>query len=146
VTTEVATLVDSNVLLDVARDDPAWAGWSEDALARAVNEGPLLINPIIYAEVSASYQTVEEVDIALDGAVFLRAEVPWPAASLAGRCHVKYRRRGGARIRTLPDFLIGAHAAVLGLRLLTRDAARYRTYFPTVELIAPPDGARRGVT
>ena len=143
-TTEVATLVDSNVLLDVARDDPVWAGWSEDALARAADEGPLLINPIIYAEVSASYDTVEEVDAALDGAVFLRAEVPWPAAFLAGRCHVTYRRRGGSRIRTrirtLPDFFIGAHAAVLGLRLLTRDAARYRTYFPTVELIAPAPG------
>ncbi len=140
-TTEVATLVDSNVLLDVARDDPVWAGWSEDALAWAADEGPLLINPIIYAEVSASYETVEEVDAALDGTVFLRAEVPWPAAFLAGRCHVTYRRRGGSgirtRIRTLPDFFIGAHAAVLGLRLLTRDAARYRTYFPTVELIAP---------
>jgi predicted nucleic acid-binding protein len=140
VTTEVATLVDSNVLLDVARDDPVWAGWSEDALAWAADEGPLLINPIIYAEVSASYETVEEVDAALDGTVFLRAEVPWPAAFLAGRCHVTYRRRGGARIRTLPDFFIGAHAAVLGLRLLTRDAARYRSYFPTVELIAPAPG------
>ena len=118
-TTGVATLVDSNVLLDVARADPVWSGWSEDALARAADEGPLLISPIIYAEVSASYEIVEEVDAALDSAVFLRAEVPWPAAFLAGRCHVTYRRRGGSRIRTLPDFFIGAHTAVLGLRLLS---------------------------
>lgn len=140
-TTEVATLVDSNVLLDVIREDPAWFSWSEQTLGRVADEGPLVINSIIYAEVSTTYATVEEIDAVLAEAALVRAEVPWPAAFLAGRCHVEYRRRGGARARTLPDFLIGAHAAVLGMRLLTRDAGRYRTYFPTVELIAPP-GAR----
>lgn len=85
---------------------------------------------IIYAEVSATYATMEEADAALTGPTFMRSEVPWPAAFLAGRCHVEYRRRGGTRISTLPDFLIGAHAAVLGMRLLTRDITRYRTYSP----------------
>lgn len=136
-TTETATLVDSNVLLDVVRADPTWSAWSEHALARAADEGAVVINPIVYAEVAASYDTVEELEAALDAAVLVRAELPWTAAFLAGRCHVEYRRRGGARSRTLPDFLIGAHAAVLGLRLLTRDAIRYRTYFPTLEVIAP---------
>lgn len=125
------------MLLDVARADSVWAGWSEDALARAADDGPLVINPIVYAEVVASYATAEGLDAALAPAVFLRADVSWPAAFLAGRCHVEYRRRGGARTRTLPDFLLGAHAAVLGLRLLTRDAARYRTYFPRLDVIAP---------
>lgn len=141
-TTEVATLVDSNVLLDVIRDDPAWSSWSAESLARVADEGPLVINSIIYAEVSTTYATVEEVDAALAEAALVRSEVPWPAAFLAGRCHVEYRRRGGARARTLPDFFIGAHAAVLGMRLLTRDAARYRTYFPSVDIIAP-DGGRK---
>lgn len=136
-TTEIATLVDSNVVLDVVREDPTWSDWSEDALVRVADEGILLINVVVYAEVSASYATAEEADAALDPAVFLRAELPWQAAFLAGRCHVEYRRRGGARTRTLPDFLIGAHAAVLGLRLLTRDASRYRTNFPKLEIIAP---------
>ncbi|MPZ66834.1 MAG: PIN domain-containing protein [Pseudonocardiaceae bacterium] len=133
----MATLVDSNVVLDVVRADPVWSVWSERALARAVDEGPVVINPVVYAEVAASYETAEQVDTALDAAVLVRSELPWPAAFLAGRCHVEYRRRGGARTRTLPDFLIGAHAAVLGLRLLTRDASRYRSYFPKLEIIAP---------
>ena len=139
-TTDVATLVDSNVLLDVIRADPTWLSWSAEALAHAADEGRLVINSIIYAEVSATYATVEEVDAALTRPLFIRSEVPWPAAFLAGRCHVEYRRRGGTRIRTLPDFFIGAHAAVLGMRLLTRDPSRYRTYFPTIELIAPVTG------
>ncbi len=139
-TTEVATLVDSNVLLDVVREDPVWWSWSADTLARVADEGPLVINSIIYAEVSATYATVEEVDAVLADPALVRWEVPWPAAYLAGRCHVEYRRRGGARTRTLPDFFIGAHAAVLGMRLLTRDPTRYRTYFPTIELIAPMIG------
>ncbi|MGH3918227.1 MAG: type II toxin-antitoxin system VapC family toxin [Pseudonocardiaceae bacterium] len=136
-TTEVATLVDSNVLLDVVREDPVWLPWSADTLARVADEGPLVINSIIYAEVSATYATVEEVDAVLADPGLVRSEVPWPAAYLAGRCHVEYRRRGGVRARTLPDFFIGAHAAVLGMRLLTRDPTRYRTYFPTIEIIAP---------
>ena len=139
-TTEVATLVDSNVLLDVIRADPLWSSWSAETLARVADEGPLVINSIIYAEVSATYATVEEADAVLVSPAFVRSEVPWPAAFLAGHCHVAYRRRGGARTRTLPDFFIGAHAAVLGMRLLTRDPTRYRTYFPTIELIAPSAG------
>ncbi|MFN2496838.1 MAG: type II toxin-antitoxin system VapC family toxin [Pseudonocardiaceae bacterium] len=138
--TEIATLVDSNVLLDVIREDPVWSSWSEEALGRVADEGPLVINSVIYAEVSSTYATVEELDAVLAEAGLVRAQVPWPAAFLAGRCHVEYRRRGGARTRTLPGFLIGAHAAVLGIRLVTRDAARYRSYFPTVELIAPDTG------
>lgn len=137
---ELATLVDSNVLLDVIRADPEWSSWSAQALTQAADEGPLVINSIIYAEVSATYATVEEADAALARPAFTRSEVPWPAAFLAGRCHVHYRRRGGARARTLPDFFIGAHAAVLGLRLLTRDPTRYRTYFPTIDIIAPVGG------
>ena len=139
-TTEVATLVDSNVLLDVIRADPVWLSWSAEALTRTADEGPLVINSIIYAEVSAAYATVEEADAALTGPAFVRSDVPWPAAFLAGRCHIEYRRRGGTRARTLLDFFIGAHAAVLGMRLLTRDPARYRTYLPTIELIAPVTG------
>jgi predicted nucleic acid-binding protein len=139
-TTEVATLVDSNVLLDVIREDPVWSSWSAETLRRVADEGPLIINSIIYAEVSTTYTTVEELDAVLADAGVVRSHVPWPAAFLAGRCHVEYRRRGGARTRPLPDFLIGAHAAVLGIRLLTRDAVRYHSYFPTVELIAPNTG------
>lgn len=133
--------MDSNVLLDVIREDPVWSSWSEKSLARMADEGPLVINSIIYAEVSTTYATVEEIDAALAEAGLERLALPWSAAFLAGRCHVEYRRRGGARVRTLPDFFIGAHAAVLGMRLLTRDAARYRTYFPSVDIIAP-DGGR----
>ncbi|MGH3932020.1 MAG: type II toxin-antitoxin system VapC family toxin [Pseudonocardiaceae bacterium] len=138
--TEVATLIDSSVLLDVIREDPVWSSWSEESLARVADEGPLVINSIVYAEVSTTYATMEEFDAALAEAGLERLEVPWPAAFLAGRCHIEYRRRGGARTRTLPDFFIGAHAAVLGMRLLTRDAARYRTYFPSVDIIAPDRG------
>lgn len=139
-TTEVATLVDSNVLLDVIRADPMWWSWSAEVLGRVADEGPLVINSIIYAEVSATYATVEEADAALTGPAFVRSEVPWHAAFLAGRCHLEYRRRGGTRTRTLPAFFIGAHAAVLGMRLLTRDSTRYRAYFPTIELICPVTG------
>jgi predicted nucleic acid-binding protein len=104
------------------------------------DEGPLVIYSIICAEVSATYATVEEVDAALTGPAFVRCDVPWPAAFLAGRCHIEYRRRGGTRARTLPDFFIRAHATVLGMRLLTRNRTKYRTYLPTIELIAPVTG------
>ena len=131
------TLVDSNVLLDVLTEDPAWLGWSLDALAEAAEAGPLLINPIIYAEVSLRFSTIEELEDALPPGDFRRAALPCAAAFLAAKAFHRYRRRGGARTSTLPDFFIGAHAAVDGLALLTRDPARYRSYFPTVELIAP---------
>lgn len=131
------TLVDTNVLLDVLTEDEGWQGWSTDALAEADEAGPLYINPIIYAEVSIRFLRVEDLDDALPAADYRRAPLPWAAAFLAGRAFVRYRRNRGTASSTLPDFFIGAHAAVAGFALLTRDARRYRTYFPTVDLIAP---------
>ncbi len=130
-------LVDSNVLIDVATNDPHWLAWSSRALADCADEGRLTINPIIYAEVAAGYNRIEDLDEVLPDEVFHRLALPWEAGFLAGRCFVEYRRRGGERTAPLPDFYIGAHAAVAGLTLLTRDAARYRTYFPQVDLVAP---------
>ena len=132
-----ATLVDSNVLIDVLSGDPDWAAWSGAALAEVGSEGQLVINQAIYAEVSHRYSRKEVLDEEVREDVFQREQIPWTAAFLAGKVFVEYRRRGGVRRSPLPDFFIGAHAAVAGLRLLTRDASRYRTYFPTVELIAP---------
>jgi len=131
------TLVDSNVILDLVTDDPKWAQWSAEALSRAADESALAINPLIFAEVSIRFRTVEELEQLLPSAEFDRLELPYAAAFLAGKAFLSYRRRGGQRSAPLADFFIGAHAAVAGLRLLTRDARRYRTYFPTVELIAP---------
>jgi predicted nucleic acid-binding protein len=134
-----ATLVDSNVVLDVLTRDPAWGQWSAERLAEALDHGPVVINQIVYGEVSLRFSTIEALDAALAPDRFVRANVPWAAAFLAARCFRTYRGRGGTRTSTLPDFLIGAHAAVLGLTLLTRDTARYRTYFPTVRLVAPEE-------
>ncbi|MGH8987481.1 MAG: type II toxin-antitoxin system VapC family toxin [Acidimicrobiales bacterium] len=131
------TLVDSSVVLDIVTEDPAWAAWSEDALQRARDEGRLVINPIIYAEVSIGFDRIEDLDAAVPTGDFEREHLPYEAGYLAGRAFVAYRRRGGVRRSPLPDFYVGAHAAVRGYRLLTRDAARYRTYFPSVDLIAP---------
>ncbi|WP_322749251.1 MULTISPECIES: type II toxin-antitoxin system VapC family toxin [unclassified Frankia] len=132
-----SVLVDSNVLLDLLGDDPRWGDWSADAIAAAADEAQLVINPVIYAEVSVRYPRIEDLDDTLRPEVFRRDSLPYPAAFLAGKAYTNYRRRGGTRTSPLPDFLIGAHAAVAGYRLLTRDAVRYRTYFPKVELIAP---------
>lgn len=132
-----STLVDSNVLLDVLTDDPVWARWSADALADAVETGPLVINPVIYSEVSVRFTTIEDLEDALPSRDFRREVIPWSAAFLAGKVFGEYRSRGGARSTTLPDFFIGAHAAVASHALLTRDVARVQTYFPTVRLIAP---------
>jgi hypothetical protein len=132
-----ATLVDANVLLDLFTRDEQWLSWSSEALERAADLGPLVINPVIFAEVSIRFSRVEDLEEALPTDQFVRAPLPWPAAFLAGKCHVQYRRQGGTRTSTLPDFFIGAHAAVSRLRLLTRDVGRYRTYFPTVDLLAP---------
>lgn len=134
-----ATLVDSNVLLDVLYKDKAWFDWSSVALAECFRGGRLCINPIIYAEVSTGYHRVEELEAALPQDLFVRLQIPFEAAFLAGKAFLTYRRRGGAKTSPLPDFLIGAHAATAGLRLLTRDARRYRTYFPSLELVAPGD-------
>jgi predicted nucleic acid-binding protein len=130
-------IVDSNVILDVAQRDPRWSSWSSGAVEQLLDVTILVINPIIYAEVSIGYRTLEDVEVALPPDLYHREPLPYAAAFLAGKAFRTYRRRGGVRTSPLPDFYIGAHAAVCGYRLLTRDAGRYRTYFPTVELIAP---------
>jgi predicted nucleic acid-binding protein len=135
-----AVLVDSNVLLDVATEDPRWFGWSSDALARCAEDATLVVNPIIFAEVSIGFDRIEDLDELLAPGVVERAPLPWEAAFLAGKAFLKYRKSGGRRGLTLPDFYIGAHAAVAGMALLTRDASRYRTYFPDVRVIAPKRG------
>jgi predicted nucleic acid-binding protein len=132
-----SVLVDSNVLLDVLTEDPTWLDWSSRALARCADESGLVINPIVYAEVSVGFDRIEELEAALPHDVFVRSPLPWDAGFLAGKCFVSYRRRGGQKRSPLPDFYIGAHAAVAGLRLLTRDPARYRTYFPKLRLVTP---------
>ncbi len=132
-----ATLVDANVLLDVFTRDWRWLNWSSGALSAAGDDGPLVINPVVYAEVSPRFSRREELDEALGPDAFLRTPIPWAAAFLAGRLFVEYRRRGGLRRSPLPDFFIGAHAAVAGMRLLTRDPARYRSYLPGLALISP---------
>ena len=133
----MATLVDANVLLDVLNEDEDWFDWSASMLEQAAHHGWLLINPIIYAEVCVGVARIEDVDDALPRAYYRRAELPWAAGFLAARAFVAYRRGGGVRRSPLPDFYIGAHAAIAGFDLLTRDAGRYRQYFPTVRLIAP---------
>jgi predicted nucleic acid-binding protein len=130
-------LVDSNVLLDVLTEDRKWSSWSADALAECAERSALAINPLIYAEVSIRFERIEDLEDALPEADFLRLPLPWEGAFLAGKCFVRYRRRSGVRKSPLPDFYIGAHAAVSGLVLLTRDAARYRSYFPGLDIIAP---------
>ncbi|OKI45202.1 type II toxin-antitoxin system VapC family toxin [Micromonospora sp. CB01531] len=131
------TLVDTNVLLDIFTEDPSWAEWSGDALAAARDAGALVINPIVYAEVSVRFATIEELDEALPAADFLREELPYPAGFLAGKAYARYRAQGGTKRSPIADFYIGAHAAVCGYRLLTRDGGRYRTYFPKLALISP---------
>jgi len=131
------TLVDTNVLLDVVTDDPAWAEWSIRQLDAASFKGPLAINDVVYAELSVRFATIEALDSVLDDAGVAIIPIPRAALFLAGKAFQKYRGAGGLRTGVLPDFFIGAHAAVSALALLTRDAARYRTYFPTVDLVAP---------
>jgi len=131
------TLVDSSVLLDILTEDPRWIEWSASALEQRAEESLLVINPIIYAEISIRFERIEDLEGALPATIFRRDALPWEAAFLAGKCFLTYRKRGGARRSPLPDFYIGAHAAVAGMTLLTRDAARYRTYFPRLDLIAP---------
>lgn len=130
-------VVDTNVLIDVATFDPVWETWSRSALKRAHDEAVVVINAIVYGELAVGFPTVEDLDAALPPDLYRREPIPYAAAYLAGACYRDYRRRGGARHSVLPDFYIGAHAAVAGYRLLTRDASRYRTYFPTLEIIAP---------
>lgn len=131
-----STLVDTNVLIDVIGDASQWFQWSSTRLAEAANSGAIVINQIVLAEASARFAEVEAAD-APAFSVFARESIPWAAAFRAGQAHRQYRERGGLRERTLPDFLIGAHALTKDYRLLTRDPRRYRQYFPTLEIIAP---------
>ncbi len=133
----MALLIDSNVLLDVFTESPLWWSWSSAALREAADRASLVVNPIIYGEVSVRFSSMEELDVLLAKSDLVREPVPYAAAFLAGKAFLDYRRRGGVRRSPLPDFFIGAHAAVARYELLTRDPARYRTYFPSVTLIAP---------
>ncbi len=135
-TSPTGILVDSNVLLDLFTNDPVWATWSEARLAEAFEAGQVLINPIVYAEISVAFGRIETLEATLPPQLG-REDVPWEAAFLAGKCFVECRRRGGTRRSPLPDFYIGAHAAVTRRALLTRDANRYRTLLPTLALITP---------
>jgi len=130
-------MVDSNVLLDVLTEDPAWFEWSSRSLQQCAQDHILVINPIIYAEVSIGFDRIEDLDAALPERMVERRPIPPEAAFLAGKCFLKYRARGGEKRSTLPDFFIGAHVAVEKMTLLTRDASRYRTYFPKLRLLAP---------
>jgi predicted nucleic acid-binding protein len=132
-------LVDSNVILDIATEDKDWFRWSSETLANYAETHTLVINPIIYAEVSIGFDRIEDVEMVLPVGFFRRDSIPWEAAFLAGKCFVAYRRRGGKKSSTLPDFFIGAHATVARIPLLTRDVSRYRTYFPKLRLIAPDE-------
>ncbi|MBS0487882.1 MAG: type II toxin-antitoxin system VapC family toxin [Proteobacteria bacterium] len=132
-------LVDANVLLDVLTGDAIWCDWSARQLDACAARGELCIDAIIYAEVSIGFARIEELDAALSPSDFVRLELPWEAAFLAGKAFLKYRRAKGTRTAPLPDFFIGAHAAIEGMPLLTRDARRYRTYFPDLALICPDD-------
>lgn len=131
------TLVDSSVLLDIFTEDASWLEWSSESLGTAAEAGPLYINPVIYAEVSVRFTRIEDIEDALPSQDFRRAALPWAAAFLAAKAFVSYRRAGGTASVPLPDFFIGAHAAIDDLDLLTRDPRRCRTYFPTVRLLAP---------
>ncbi|RWA78291.1 type II toxin-antitoxin system VapC family toxin [Mesorhizobium sp.] len=131
------TLVDTNVLLDLATDDPKWADWSLYQLEAASLDGPLLINDAVYAELAVRYERIEHLEAFVDGAGLEMTSMPRAALFLAGKVFTHYRRAGGSRTGVLPDFFIGAHAAVARLPLLTRDVRRYRTYFPSLKLIAP---------
>lgn len=130
-------LVDSNVILDIVTEDKKWFQWSSQTLAHYAEEQILVINPIVYAEVSVGFDRIEDVEAVLPPGYFRRDPIPWEAAFLAGKCFVDYCRRGGRKRSPLPDFFIGAHASIAGMSLLTRDVTRYHTYFPKLKLIAP---------
>jgi predicted nucleic acid-binding protein len=132
-----AIFVDSNILLDIMTEDPRWFAWSSETLARCADNSSLVINPIVYAEISIRFKAIEDLEDALPKSMIERRDIPWEAAFLAGKCFMKYRRSGGKKTAPLPDFFIGAHAAVEKMYLLTRDPSRYRTFFPTVRLITP---------
>ncbi len=133
----MAVLVDSNVILDVLTEDPTWFDWSSQMLAAYADKEILAVNPIIYAEVSMGFKKIEDLEDALPLTDFRRVPLPWEAAFLAGKCFMSYRSRSGRKRSPLSDFYIGAHAAVAGMTLLTRDVARYRTYFPSLKIVSP---------
>ncbi len=135
----IATLIDSNILIDIATRDPVWFEWSTEHLVTATDAGQVLLNQVIFSEVGAGYRDPARLDLALSDVALERRSIPWSAAHLAGQRFRDHRRAGGRRDRTLPDFLIGAHAETEGLRLLTRDTRVYRRWFPAVTLIGPPD-------
>jgi predicted nucleic acid-binding protein len=132
-----ATLVDSCVLIDVLADDPHWATWSLDQLEACAALAPLVINPLILAEISPRFERASDLEAALAGLPLVREALPWDAAFLAGQAFKVYRQAQGSKTSPMPDFYIGAHALVGQMQLLTRDAARYRNYFPTLQLVAP---------
>ena len=130
-------LVDTNVLLDVVTSNPQWADWSQNQLEAAAVKEKLAINAVVYAELSIGFLRIEEVEAVLAGTRITIEVIPREASFLAGKAFQRYKARGGTRTGVLPDFFIGAHAAVLGIPLLTRDARRYADYFPKLELLAP---------
>lgn len=130
-------MIDSNVILDIVTEDPNWFNWSSETLAFYADTHTLIINPIIYSEVSIGYQKMEDVDTVLPPSYFRRMPIPWEAAFYAGKSFLQYRKRGGTKRIPLPDFFIGAHADFLDIELITRDTARFRTYFPELRLITP---------
>ena len=130
-------LVDTNVLVDVLQNDPQWADWSIAQMRAQARLHALVINPVIYAEMSLSFSTIEALDDVVRTLGLEMREIPRPALFLAAKAYAQYRGRGGSKVQVLPDFFIGAHAAVAGCSLLTRDAGRFRTYFPTLDVLAP---------
>lgn len=130
-------LIDSNVLLDVCTEGAEWFDWSSAQLNTLAIQHRLCINPVIYGEISYGYDYIEDLESAIEPLNLHRLHLPWEASFLAAKCHYAYRQRGGLRTATLPDFFIGAHASLAGLTLLTRDKARYRTYFPKLQMIHP---------
>lgn len=134
-----ATLVDSCVLIDVLADDPVWADWSLDQLEKQGRQGPLVINPLILAEISPRFERADDLEAALAGLPLVREHLPWDAAFLAGQAFRVYRLSEGVKTSPMPDFYIGAHALVRGMCLLTRDARRYRSYFPKLAILGPQE-------
>lgn len=132
-----STLVDSNVLLDIVTLDPVWFAWSAAVLQDSMRSGELVLNAVIYCEVSGAFDRIEDTDNFLDERLYRREDMPWAAAFVAGQAFKQYRRRGGMKAAPLPDFFIGAHAAIRGYRLLTRDRTYFKTYFPKLHIVSP---------
>lgn len=133
----MAFLIDSNIILDIATEDPEWFEWSSRTLSACADQGKLWINPIIYAEVSVGFSRIEELNEILPQTIFHRAPLPFEAGFLAGKCFLRYRKASGTKVSPLPDFYIGAHAAISDLTLVSRDRGRFKTYFPKLNLICP---------